>query len=530
MRRMLSVWLPSWPTQRLIRLAAPALSDSELSAELPLATVENVRGMRRLAAVCPRAAALGLRPEQSLAEARAMCPDLAVADADPDADRAALARLATWCERYTPLAAADPPDGLFLDITGCAHFFGDGEGLSGEAALAENLRARLERGGLTGRVAIAGSAGAAWALARSATARSDCTVLPPGEETRGMALQPVATLRLDPRTVAGLRRVGLRTVGELARLPRGELAARYGAATLLRLDQAHGRAAEAIVWPHPPPPWEERLAFAEPIGTADDFSRTLDLLAARLCARLEAGGLGGRRFAACFFRVDDIRPEIAIGTALPVRDPAYVAKLLRARLDTVDPGFGVDAVTLAATEIFPLASPQGRLGDLAAPQETALAATVDELGNRLGERRLWRPAPAESHIPERAVRRQPPLATPRRERGATREIAWEEDLSRERPVRLFRRPVPIDVIAPVPDDPPILFRWRGSTHRVRAADGPERISAEWWRRRERSEDGEDPVRDYYRVEDMDGARFWIFRAGLLGETPTPRWYLHGLFG
>ena len=528
-----------------------------------------------------------------------MCPDLAVVDADPEGERAALARLAAWCERYTPLAAADPPDGLWLDITGCTHLFatlagGAGGAVAGEPELADDLHRRFEREGLSCRLAIASTTGAAWALARSATARSDCTILPPGEEVRGVSVQPVASLRLDPRTVAGLRRVGLRTIGEMARLPRGELAARYGATTLLRLDQAHGRVAEAIVWPHPPPPWEERLAFAEPIGTPEDLARALDALARRLCARLEAGGLGGLRFGACFFRVDEVRPEIAIGTALPVRDPAYIAKLLVAKLETVDPGFGVDVVTLAATKTAPLAPPQGRLPDAGwadggpsggrggglEPGETALAATVDELANRLGERRLWRAAPAESHIPERAVRRVPPVPgsagksgpgsagksgpgpggksgsgstgkpAPGRDRRPAPEPDWVADPSRERPVRLFRRPVPIDVIAPVPDDPPILFRWRGTTHRVRAADGPERIAAEWWRRRgsapggadhggdhggESANEGngeavEDPVRDYYRVEDFDGARFWIFRAGLMGEARTPRWYLHGLFG
>jgi protein ImuB len=506
---MLSVWLPSWPTQRLIRAGC-------FAPTAELATVESVRGARRLAAISPRAAERGLRPEQSLSEARAICPELAVMNADPEEDQAALVRLAAWCERYTPLAAADPPDGLWLDIAGCAHLFGS------EAALAADLCTRMHCQGLTCRLALADTPGAAWALARSATARDDCTIVPPGEEARAIGVLPVALLRLDPRTVAGLRRVGLRSIGEMARLPRGELASHYGAATLLRLDQAQGRAPEAIVWPHPLAPWEERLPFAEPIGTPEDLVRALDALARRLCVRLEAAGRGGRHFLARFLRVDDVRPEIAIATALPVRGPAYITKLLTAKLDTVDPGFGVDAITLAATATAPLAPPQGRLGDLAAPQETALAATVDELANRLGERRVWRPAPAGSHIPERAVRRVPAL---------TKQPDWPDDPSRERPARLFRRPVPIDVIAPVPDDPPILFRWRGTTHRVRAADGPERIAAEWWRRRGMTGDGEeDPVRDYYRVEDLDGARFWIYRAGLMGGARTPRWYLHGLFG
>ncbi len=512
----------------------------------PLATVESVRGMRRLAATCPVAARFGLRPEQALAEARAMCPDLRVADADPDADGAALARLAAWCERYSPLAAVCAPDGVWLDITGCAHGFP-----RGEAELAQDLSGRLARAGLDGRMAVAGAAGAAWALARSPTADGDCTVVAEGGERAALERLPVELLRLDRGTVAGLRRVGLRSIGELARLPRGELAARYGAGVVLRLDQALGRAGEAINWPHPPAPWLERLDFAEPIATPDDLGRALDLLARRLCARLEARERGGRTFAARFFRLDGDVARIAAATARPVRDPAYVARLLRGKLDTLDPGFGVEAVSLAAEETAPFKVAQAGFGDLAVPEEGALATGVDELVNRLGTGRLWRAAPFASHIPERGVRRVPPLM-PRRDVPE-----WLRDPSRPRPIRLFPTPEPIEAVAPVPDDPPILFRWRGTVRRVRAADGPERISPEWWRRPggdaehddPRGTSPDDPVRDYYCVEDTQGARFWIFRAGLIGdgligagligdgfiddglaEGRMPRWFLHGLFG
>jgi protein ImuB len=483
--------------------------------------VESVRGMRRLAAICPRAAALGLRPDQALAEARAICPNLAVVEANPEADRAALARLASWCERYTPLAAMDQPDGLWLDITGCGHLFGN------EAGLAADLKSRLERGGLACRIAIASTPGAAWALARSATARDDCAIIHISEERARLSVLPVALLRLDQRTVAGLRRVGLRSIGEMARQPRGELASRYGATTLLRLDQALGHVTEAIAWPHPPAPWEERVGFAEPIGTPEDLARGLDILVRQLCGRLEADARGGLRFTATFIRVDDARPFVTVATALPVRDPAYIAKLLRAKFETIDPGFGVELIVLVAEETAPLASPQGLLGDLATPRETALATGVDEIANRLGAERLWRAVPAESHIPERATRRAAPLM-PRRAPAAG--VTWRGDPSRDRPVRLFRPPQLIEAIAPVPDDPPMLFRWRGTTHRVRAADGPERIAPEWWDRTGGSEARDDRVRDYYRVEDMAGARFWIYRAGLMGDGGVPRWYLHGLFG
>jgi protein ImuB len=393
-QRILSVWLPSWPTQRLHRTDAA-------SPDRPTATVEAVRGQHQLKAVCPRAAMLGLRPGQALAQARAIYPDLTTIDADPATDRAALERLAHWCERFSPLTAADPPDGVWLDITGCAHLFG------GEAELVAVLAALLARNGLNSRLAVAGTPGAAWALARAAVPEQ-ASVLPAGQETAALATLPVALLRLDPRSVAGLRRLGLRNIGELARLPRADLFARFGPLPVLRLDQAQGRTAEAIAWLHPPAPWAERLAFAEPIGTPEDLARLL-------CARLEAGWRGGLGFVATFFRVDDACSAIAIGTALPVRDPTRIARLLSEKLERVDPGFGIEAVTLEATATAPLAPPQIALphttssGIGTGAPDTALADTVDELANRLGPTRLWRATPQESHVPERSVRRVPPL-------------------------------------------------------------------------------------------------------------------------
>ncbi|MBV9735430.1 MAG: DNA polymerase Y family protein, partial [Acidisphaera sp.] len=330
----------------------------------PLATVETVRGVRRLAAVCERAEALGLTPGQTLAQARAVCPGLAVAEADPAADQAALAALARWCERFTPLAAADPPDGLWLDIAGCAHLFGDADDGHGEAALAAALAARLAREGMPARMAVAGTAGAAWALARSVLNRAPGpVVLATGEEAAALAALSVAALRIEPRLAAGLGRMGLKTVGEVLRVPRAELAARFGGALLLRLDQARGTAEEAIAWPRPPVPWEERRAFAEPIATPEDLSRALAWLAGRLCRALAAKRLGGRRFLARFFRVDSAVPTIGVATALPVHDPGYLGKLLAERLETVDPGFGIEVVTLAAEAVAPVRPAQPDLLD-----------------------------------------------------------------------------------------------------------------------------------------------------------------------
>lgn len=485
-----------------------------------MATVEAVRGRRRLKAVCPRAMALGLWPGQVLAQAWAIYPDLTTIDADPVADHTALEGLAGWCERFSPLAAADPPDGVWLDIAGCAHLFG------GEAKLAAVLAALLARHGLDSRLAVAGTPGAAWALART-VAPGQVNVLPAGREAAALATLPIALLRLNPHSVAELRQLGLRRIGELTRLPRADLSARFGPLPVLRLDQALGYAAEAIAWPHPPAPWTERLAFAEPIAAPEDLVRALATLTERLCARLEAARRGGLGFAATFFRLDATRPAIAIGTSLPVRDPARIARLLGEKLEQVDPGFGIEAVVLEATATVPLAPPQMILphtmpsGTIA--PDTALADTVDELANQLGPARLWRAAPQESHVPERSVRHVPPLvpASP-----------WPRGSTAERPLRLLRRPEPIEVTAVLPDDPPLQFRWRGALHRVRAASGPERIAAEWWRRHTIPPDRPetDLVRDYYQVEDVGGSRFWMFRIGLGAGGSAAHWFLHGLFG
>jgi protein ImuB len=517
-RRILSVWLPHWPITRLSR-------NTPVSPDRPLVTVETIRGVRHLVAVGEVGEAHGLSRGQTLTAARAVCPALVPVDADPVADEAALGRLVAWCERYTPMVAPEPPDGLWLDITGCTAVF------PSEGELVRDLRKRLERNRVSCRIAVAGTPGASWALARASLPPSSANVPIDGDgwlkdgydEGAGMLTDlPIACLRLEAGVVAGLRRLGLRTVRDLLRIPRAQITARFGAMPLLRLDQALGEVEEAIDWPRPPLEWHERLAFPEPIGTAEDLARALARLSERLCSRLGEQGKGGQRFVARFFRVDDVAPEVGVSTALPVRDPAYLTKLLCEKLNMVDPGFGIEVIALEVESVAPMGVTQTQL--MAAPDTSdELAGVVDMLSNRLGADRVSRVVPFASHVPERSLRRAPPLPV--------KQPSWVSDPASPRPIRLLHRPEEINVIAPVPDDPPIRFSWRGVAHRVRAAAGPERIAAEWWRgRRSRGRPETDLIRDYYRVEDSDGARFWIFRAGLHGEERTPRWYLHGLFG
>lgn len=511
MERILCVWSPSWAIANWKR-RNPRPRQSGAGPAEAFALVQAERGARRLYAVNRAAAALGLFVGQKATDAAALVPELAVADADPAADAAALTALADWCARFSPAVALDPPDGLFLDISGVAHLWG------GEAAMAQDLIARLRRNGIPARAAVAGGPGAAWALAHFAEPGA---ILSPGGEAARLARLPAAALRLAPAEAAQIARLGLSTIGALGALPRDQITRRFGPGVVLRLDQALGAAREALTYRRPPNPWFTRVAFAEPISAPEDMARVTVDITARLCTRLEAEGQGGRRFELCFHRLDGVAQGLVIGLSLPGREPGAIVRLFTPKLDTVDPGFGIEAVTLAAEGVQLLGARQERLDeDRDVLPEEGVAPLIDRLTNRLGEAAVWRAEAWPSHDPERAVARKPPLSPVLGD-------GWNPD--RPRPLRLLRRPEPIETMALVPDDPPASFRWRGVSHRVRHAEGPERLAEEWWRRPfEDAEPGR--ARDYYRVEDEVGARFWLFRDGLYQAGAAPKWWLHGLFG
>jgi protein ImuB len=510
-------------------------------------------GNRRLVSTVNAAAeALGIAPGLSLADARALHPALAVAEGDLVGDAAALRRLAQWCNRYSPWTAPHGVDGVFLDVTGCAHLRG------GEASLVRDLVERLLRQGIVCRAALADTAGAAWAVARCGS--SDSTVVPPGAARQVIAPLPIVALRLDPALAGELERLGLRRIGDLYALPRATLAARFGNKVAERLDQALGAAAEPLL-PLPPAPmrWTRRR-FAEPIGTPEALMAAVHGLIQRLCRSLGNEMLGARKLVLSSHRVDGEVAEVTVGTARPSRDACHLFRLFAERLGAIDPGLGVEDMLLAASVVERLAAAQLRIA-LSPPEENAaygkpesareaaqaggnivvfpagrsaarprapappadrdgadaaeLAILVDRLANRLGPHSVGVLAPRESHMPECAQRFASLFA---QAKGV-----WRSD--RPRPIRLLPRPEPIEAMAPVPDDPPISFRWRRLQHRVRRADGPERICGEWWRG---DEEGE-VLRDYYRVEDEAGRRFWLYRDGLYRPQAAPRWFLHGLF-
>ena len=363
-----------------------------------------------------------------------------------------------------------------------------------------------------------------------------------------LAPLPVERLRIGEETASVLRKLGLFTIGDVQKLPRAGLARRFPD-LLPQLDKALGRAPETIEFLHPPSPWIERLRFADPISAPEDLERVTLRLLDMLCARLQTERQGGQRFEVSFFRCDGSVQTQAVSTALPVRDPARVFRLFREKLGLIDPGFGIDVAALAATHLEPLEAQQANI--LRQVKSTAcaeeLAVLIDALENRLGEGRVYRLAACESYIPERAVKRAAPLE-PSSWPGSTRPSRAKNKGSRsrpldgrrkdghdnsvwqimaDRPIRLFLRPHPIDVTAAIPDAPPMLFRWQKVVHRIVRADGPERISPEWWRGNGDADD--DQVRDYYRVESAHGMRFWVFREGIYGGERAPRWYLQGVF-
>jgi protein ImuB len=509
MGRILCAWSPNWAIANWRRRNP---SDSQPS---PFALIGTERGVRQLYAVDAAGRRAGLFAGQKATDAAALVPGLVTAEAEPEADAQALIELADWCVRFSPAVALDPPDSLFLDVTGVAHLWG------GEAAMAKDFRARLRANGLPVRVAVADTPGAAWALAHQG--EHPLTIVPPGEQIALMARLRPSALRLEPQAAAQIERLGLKMLAQLFALPRAPLARRFGADTLTRIDEALGRSKAALTFRRPPNPWFARLAFAEPISQLEDLQRVSRDVAARLCARLDQEGQGARRFELAFHRLDGKAHALTIGMALAARDPARIARLFAPKLETVDPGFGIEVVTLAASAVEPVAGRQVRLDSLLdAGREDSLAPLIDRLSNRLGEERVWKTVPAESHLPERSAVHARPLAPPPAARG------W--DLGAPRPLRLFRKPEPLEgVISLIPDDPPRQFEWRRRLHRVRRAEGPERIGDEWWRI-DIAEVRTDRVRDYYRVEDQDGARFWVFREGLYAPGEPAKWFLHGLFG
>lgn len=511
-RLFLGLYFPFLATDRLGRTDCAGAPDqrNDKAASTATVCVEKQRGAMRLVAADAAAAALGLAPGLTLAEARARVPDVIVHDANPAADLVWLHRIADLCERHTPLIAVDPPDTLMLDITGVTHLFG------GTTGLISDLYAHVARTGVTMRHALAATPQAAWALARYG-----------GDDIGDL---PVAALRLGAETHTALRRAGLKTIGDLAARPTAPLTARFGAKATAILERMLGRADSRIVPRRTTPDIIVAHRFAEPVTHTGGVLATIAALVDEAVAELARRALGGRQFSVRLFRSDGVTRTLAIATSRPERDTQLVMRLFAERIDAladpIDPGFGFDLIRLSVPHSETLDTAQlaldghGAMAGGADRHDAALTALVDRLATRVGSGRIRRLVLRDSHMPEQGVLALPvAVAAPTL---ANREDGTAKNL---RPIHLFDPPQRVMAMAEVPDGPPQHFRWRGRLHEVVRSEGPERIAPPWW------QDGTPALtRDYYRIEDSHGRRYWLFRHGLYDrETAQPAWYVHGVF-
>ncbi len=511
---------------------------------------EAARGVM-LTAVNGAATSQGLRPGMTLADARALAPALVTRLAEPEADARALRRLALWCGRYGPASALDGSDGLCIDVTGATHLAG------GELALIGALGRRLARCGLTARLGLADTPGAAAALARFGRR---ARIAAPGATQLALAALPVEALRLDTAATQLLRRLGLKQIGELAAVPRVSIERRFprhaagrhaAGAVLDRLDRVLGRSADPIRPLLPPPLYAVRADFPEPLIAEAGLQQALQCLAEALAERLAVAHAGARRLALTLYRSDASSAVVRVGLSRPSRSSAHMLMLLREKLGAIDAGFGIELMVLAARAVEPLGARQEDLtardrpvaGQLDSWRDAGelIASLVDRLAGRLGEAAVFQLTPVASHLPERAQARAPAVL-----QSAGNPALWQTPRARPpRPAFLLDPPELIAVVAGLPDGPPARFRWRRCLREVTAAAGPERIAPEWWR--EISGPKPSRPRDYYAVEATDGSRYWVFRDGLYDRAPismsangdddaggvthqrAPTWYLHGVF-
>jgi protein ImuB len=486
------------------------LHGASLPPETPLVLIGRQGNKRIVMAADHAARKAGLHIGMPATKAQALVSNLVIKDAEPAADLAALDRLALWVlRRYAPIVAADPPDGLVIDMTGATHLHG------GEAAVLTDMIERLQAVGITSRAAMADTWGAAHGLARFAARPS--LVIVAGTSADNILDLPIAALRLDSGIVEALRTLGFERIGDLVATSRAPLTLRFGPELGRRIDQAMGQLSEPIDPIRPDELASVNRSFAEPISAAETIARYTAKLVIDLCAALEARGLGAKRLDLLLHCIDARIEAIRIGTALPVRDIKRLTRLLCDKIETVDPGFGIEIMSLTATLAEPFG--QKQMGSmLTEAPDTDVSGLIDILANRVGSERLYRMTPVASDVPERSVARIAAMAP---DTGMTWPQHWP------RPTRLLAMPEPIETMALLPDHPPVTFTWRGNRRRIKRADGPERIFGEWWKR------GAEliAVRDYFLVEDEAGERFWIFRSGdgEHAETGSQRWFLHGIF-
>ena len=547
-RRILSLWFPRLAAERLLRMESGLV-------DAPFAVVEDRGNMQMLSSLSVIASEAGLTPGQPLRDAQAMCPELITRLANPMVELQFLACLRRWAGKFSPWVADEAPNSLVIDLTGCAHLFG------GEEALLHQVEQECADLGLTVQCGIADTVGAAWALARFAGQPAPMTrtgdaidqeayatraraakrrhwtkggaapklsqhidkpnrIAPAGKAHSILSPLPVSALRISTDVATNLSRLGLRKVGDLVGTPRAALARRFGKELVLRLDQALGMTAEPASPAKPPLHFAVRLTLPEPIGLDEDIIAAVDRLLPELERRLMTKGRGARRVRLQLFRADSTMQTVEIGMARPSANPDRIKPLLIMKLPDIDAGFGIDCVRIEAHVTEPVHAQQHR-GHMDAAKDvnkrlssnTSLDDLIGRVGARIGLEAITRMHPADSNIPEKTSTK---LAA-----------AWSEpakewpDPPTPRPLLMWRpEPVQAVDIAGVPGE----FRWRGRRHETVAANGPERISPEWWLDDPEWRSG---VRDYYQITTAYGERLWLYYAH--GGTMSSGWFCQGSF-
>jgi protein ImuB len=496
-KRFVALWFRHLTTDRIVR-RQPELKD------VPFVLSAPERGRMMIKAANAAAQAKGINTGMVVADCRAIHPSLQVFDEQPGQAEKLLHALAEWCLRYTPVAAVDLPDGLILDVSGCAHLWG------GERPYLKDMITKLSGYGYDVRAAIADTVGAAWANSRFGQ------VSPIVESCSQMEVLlplPPAALRLEPSVLERLDKLGLYQIRSFINMPRKALRRRFGQTLLSRLDQALGQEHEVIRPIQPVEPYQERLPSLEPVRTAPGIEMALKQLLEKLCKRLAREEKGMRKCVFKGYRVDGNVQQIEIGTSYPSRNIDHLFKLFELKIATIAPALGIEVFTIDAPIVEDVTVAQDALwGFTEGGNGTAIAELLDRIAGKLGVGTIQRYLPDAHYWPERSYKAAASLVE-------KPDKAWRSALPR--PIHLLPKPETIEVTVPMPDYPPMLFRYKGVLHNVSKADGPERIEQEWW-----LEQG--LYRDYYCIEDEQGARYWLFRSGSY-DTDEPKWFMHGFF-
>lgn len=497
-RRFVSIWFPHLATD-LFALRKPELKT------LPFVLTVSSHGRLVITTASPLAQSVGIGTGMTLADARTVLPSLLHFDEKHTLTTQLLQRIAEWCIRFTPIAAAQPPDGIVLDASGCTHLWG------GDEDYVVDITNRIDAKGYTVKAAVADTIGAAWATSRFGQGKA---VVECGRQAEALLSMPPAALRLEAAVLQKLSKLGLRQVKDFISMPRSALRRRFGPLIIQRIDQALGEEEEFIQPVYPIEPYQERLPCLEPIVTRKGIEIGLERLLQTLCNRLTKEGKGLRSAYFRGYRTDGGAQGIEIGTSRPSCNAQHLFHLFSLKIETIEPALGIELFVLEATKVEDLTPQQETFWkDRSGLQDSGLSELIDRIAGKVGAAAIQRYLPQEHHWPERSVKKTSSL-----EEEAT--IEWRKD--KVRPLSLFTPPEPIEVTAPIPDYPPMNFRYKGTLHKVVKADGPERIEQEWW-----ITDGEH--RDYYAVEDEEGCRYWLFRLGHYDADKPVGWFLHGYF-